>query len=279
MGVEKNLSLSIEVTPLVFGANWNASIVLDTQKGRATVRGAREVDLEIPSDPGLALAAVAAKLPVLFKLPLYDGATITCSKILENPLRNLLTWYQEAIDGTVELEEAVENTEFADAFWTIESRGHDLEKLLLIVNDKQWLVAGGKLYEASKAPSEDDLDAWGLEEIEKDERAEKRAAKKVLAQKAQEARDEEKARTELVNSDLSDLPDAILALAKDLDRTYFSGFERKQAMLRILVASRHADLPEIKVFLENLESTPIAIVTSELVTLASAVKAANKRGR
>lgn len=271
--------LEIKLTPLLFGASWSASIVLDTQNGRATVRGVRDLDLEIPSDPGLALEAVAAKLPVLFKLPLYDGVTITCSKILEKPLRNLLTWYQEAIDGTTELEEAVENTEFALAFWTIESLGHDLEKLLLIVNGKQWVIVDGKLYEASKAPSEDELDDWTTKQIEKEERAEKRAAKKALAQKAQEARDAEEARTELVNSALSELPNSILALAKDLDRTYFSGYERKQAMLRILNASRHADLPEIKSFLENLESTSIAKVTSELEKLASAVKAANKKGR
>jgi hypothetical protein len=279
LGVKKNLSLSIEVTPLLFGANWSASIVLDTTNGLAIVRGARELDLEIPSDPALALAAVADKAPALFKLPLYEGVTITCSKSLEKPLLNLLTWRHEAIDATEELEVAVENTDFATAFWTIAALGHDLEKLLLIVNGKQWLILDGKLYEASKAPTEDELEELRSKEIKKKEQAEKRAIKKALDQKKQEARDAEQARIDLVNKEVSDLPDAILKLAEDLDRAYFSGFERKHALQKVLSASRHADLPELKAFIESLPSTPIAKVTSELENLASAVKAANKRGR
>ncbi len=269
----------IKLTPLLFGANWIASVVLDIRNGRATVRGARELDLEIPSDPALALAAVADKAPALFKLPLYDGVTITCSKSIEKPLLNLLTWHQEAIDATEELEVAVENTDFATAFWTIEARGHDLEKLLLFINGKQWLIVDGKLYEASKAPTEDELDELRWKAIQKREQAEKRATKEALALKEQEARDAEQARIALVNKEISDLPDAILELAEDLDLTYFSGFDRKQAMRKILSASKHADLPELKLFLESLPSTPIAKVTSELENLASAVKAANKKGR
>ena len=212
----------------------------------------------------MALETVAIKYPQLFKLPVYAGVTIKCSKVLEKPLRNLLTWRQEAIDATEELEEAVEGTEFAGAYELLMAHDYDLERLLLIVNGKQWIDVGGRLFEALRAPTKAELPAILEQEIVAEERSEKKRKRDLAAKKIADQLAFEESLTALTNVDASVLPEALGKVADELESYFFSGFDRKLALQRILSASQRASSAGFSEFLEGLPKMPIAEVVENL---------------